>query len=108
MSSQIPEPVTRLLDAANKHDTNAFLECFGDNGVVDDWGREFVGTSAIRGWSDREFIGAAVTLKIVGSRVGPNGTIDVSADVGGNGYNGPSQFIFTLQDGRVARMTIRG
>jgi hypothetical protein len=107
MSSQIPEPVARLLDAANKHDTNAFLECFGDDGVVDDWGREFAGVPAIREWSDREFIGAAVTLKIVGSSVRRNGTIDISADVGGNGYNGPSHFIFTLQNGQVARMAIR-
>jgi hypothetical protein len=33
---------------------------------VDDWGREFAGTDAIRCWSDREFIGQHVNLKTIG------------------------------------------
>ena len=52
-----PAPVARLLEAANANDTEAFLATFVAGGVVDDWGREFDGADAIRGWSDREFIG---------------------------------------------------
>ena len=66
MPADIPEPVQRLLDAANGHDTDAFLASFTDDGVVDDWGREFPGAEAIRGWSDREFIGVDVTLDVTG------------------------------------------
>ena len=63
MTDSIPAPVAALLDAANAHDTAAFLAAFSADGVVDDWGREFTGAGAIRGWSDAEFIGVRVTLE---------------------------------------------
>jgi hypothetical protein len=106
MSYDLPAPVARLLDAANGHDTEAFLASFTEDGVVDDWGREFAGPDAIRGWSDREFIGVEVTLAISGVS-GTGGETTVSAEVGGRGFNGPSHFTFAERDGLVARMTIR-
>jgi hypothetical protein len=62
--SQLPSPVERAIAAANHGDTDAFLATFTADGVVDDWGREFVGREAIRGWSDREFIGVQVALTV--------------------------------------------
>jgi hypothetical protein len=56
MASNVPGAVGTLLDAANHHDTEALLASFTQDGVVDDWGREFTGAESIRGWSDREFI----------------------------------------------------
>jgi hypothetical protein len=106
MPPQLPEPVARLLDAANDHDTEAFLASFTEDGVVDDWGREFAGAAAIRGWSDREFIGVEVILTVTGIATADDETT-ISADVGGRGYNGPSHFTFTVRDGLVSRMTIR-
>jgi hypothetical protein len=103
----LPEPVARLLAAANQHDTDAFLASLTGDGVVDDWGREFVAAASIREWSDREFIGAGVTLSVVATTRGADGEVMISAEVGGRGYNGPSHFVFTLRDGLVARMTIR-
>jgi hypothetical protein len=102
----VPAPVQTLLDAANGHDTGAFLEAFTAGGVVDDWGREFAGPDAIRGWSDKEFIGVSVTLAVteVAER---DGETVVTAQVGGDGFNGPSHFAFRLDGDRVARMTIR-
>jgi hypothetical protein len=101
-----PPPVARLLQAANDHDTDAFLAGFTDDGVVDDWGREFVGADAIRGWSDKEFIGVDVTLAVGGVKT-EGDTTTVEAQVGGSGFNGPSHFTFAVRDGLVARMTIR-
>ena len=101
-----PVPVARLLQAANGHDTDAFLASFTDDGVVDDWGREFAGPDAIRGWSDKEFVGVAVTLEIL-SVTTEGDTTTVAAQVGGSGFNGPSRFAFAVRDGLVARMTIR-
>jgi hypothetical protein len=106
MAPELPEPVARLLDAANDHDTEAFLACFTEDGVVDDWGREFAGADAIRGWSDREFIGVAVVLTVTGTATADNENT-ISADVGGDGYNGPSHFTFTVSGDLVSRMTIR-
>jgi len=106
MADAPPEPVARLLRAANEHDTDAFLASFTDDGVVDDWGREFAGAEAIKQWSDKEFIGVDVALTV--TAVTTDGDVTtVTADVGGSGYNGPSHFSFAVRDGFVSRMTIR-
>jgi hypothetical protein len=98
--------VSRLLEAANAHDTGSFLAAFTDDGVVDDWRREFAGPEGIRGWSDSEFIGVAVSLSVTEADVTED-EATILAEVGGDGYTGPSHFTFTLRDGLVSRMTIR-
>jgi SnoaL-like domain len=100
------EPVATLVAAANRHDTAGFLACFPEDGVVDDWGREFRGHNAIREWSDREFIGVDVRLDVQ-SVTGTPQAVTVLATVGGSGFNGPSHFTFTMDVGLVARMEIR-
>ena len=106
MTETLPQPVSRLLDAANANDLNAFLDAFVDGGVVGDWGREFVGRAAIRSWSDREFIGQHVSLEVRDVETDDETTV-VTAEVGGDGFNGPSHFSFVLDGGRVSRMTIK-
>ena len=101
-----PRPIVLLLEAANANDTDAFLAMFVDDGVVDDWGREFIGADAIRLWSDREFIGKHVSLQIHDVRPEGNATV-IAADVGGDGFNGPSHFSFVVDGDHVSRMTIR-
>jgi len=102
----LPPPVARLVDAANANDTDAFLAALTPDGVVDDWGREFRGPDAIRGWSDAEFIGVDVTLAVTGTTE-EAGATTVAAEVGGRGFNGPSHFTFAVEGDKVARMTIR-
>jgi hypothetical protein len=106
MDPSPPEPVTRALEAANANDIEAFLAAFVDNGVVDDWGREFTGAVQIRSWSDREFIGKRVTLNVRAVEHKGDETV-VLAEVGGDGFNGPSHFSFLVAGDRVSRMTIR-
>jgi hypothetical protein len=106
MAERVPGPVQALLDAANAGDTEAFLAGFSEDGLVDDWGREFVGAALIRGWSDAEFIGKQVTLQIDQIAEHAGETV-VTAQVGGNGFNGPSHFSFRVAGELVARMTIR-
>jgi hypothetical protein len=103
----LPAPVQAAVDAANRNDIDAFLGCFTPDGVVDDWGREFHGPDAIRGWSDSEFIGVQVSIDVTSvSQVGPVTTIGVR--VGGHGYNGGGAFAFTVEGDRVSRMAITG
>ena len=106
MTSELEPAVQQLLDAANKGDVTGFLATFTEDGVVDDWGREFRGAAAIQGWSDAEFIGKQVTLAVQQVTRRGNETV-VTAQVGGNGFNGPSHFAFLVSGDRVARMTIR-
>jgi hypothetical protein len=106
MATDLPDPVRTAIDAANAGDVDAFLACFPPDGVVDDWGREFRGHMAIRGWSDQEFIGVHVTLSVLDAAVAGTDVV-VTTRVGGDGFNGPSHFTFRLGDGHVDRMTIR-
>jgi hypothetical protein len=99
--------VQRAVDAANAGDTEGFLDSFTDEGAVDDWGREFRGREAIRSWSDEEFIGVDVSLAVTAVRR-TGATVTVSADVGGRGFNGPSDFTFTVSGDRVSLMRITG
>jgi hypothetical protein len=103
----LPAPVRRAVTAATSGDTDGFLAEFGDTGAVDDWGRVFTGPAAIRGWSDAEFIGKQVTLDVTGVRTDGD-VVTISARVGGNGFNGPSDFAFTLDGDRVTMMRITG
>jgi hypothetical protein len=107
MSIALPDVVSSALVAANNGDSDGFLAAFTADGVVDDWGREFQGLAAIRRWSDKEFIGVQVSLAVTGVTRDAN-TVTVAAEVGGNGFNGPSHFAFQLSGDRVARMTIAG
>lgn len=100
-----PAPVQALIDAANRGDTQAFLGCFTPDGVVDDWGRRFLGRDAIRTWSNTEFIGVAVSLDVIDVVV-DGAHVTLSAEVGGNGFTGPSTFDFTLEADLVNRMSI--
>jgi hypothetical protein len=103
----IPQVVQRALDAANQGRTEDFLDCFAPQGAVDDWGRVFRGREAIRTWSDAEFIGVHVTLSP--TALSSHGdTVTVSAQVGGDGFNGPSHFAFTVSEHRIITMRITG
>ena len=49
----------------NTHDRGAFLPLFAADAIVDDAGREFRGTAAIKERSDREIFDARVTLEVL-------------------------------------------
>jgi hypothetical protein len=101
-----PPAVQRLVEATNSADSAAFVGSFTDDGVVDDWGREFVGHEAISGWNERENIGVQshFTFHQVTK---DNGTYTARVTVQGNGYNGGGTFTFELRDDRVSRFVIR-
>jgi hypothetical protein len=103
----LPVPVQRAVDAATSGDTDGFLAVFGDTGAVDDWGRVFRGPVEIRRWSDAEFIGQQVTLDVDGVRTDGD-VVTISAQVGGNGFNGPSHFAFTVHGDQISLMRITG
>ena len=104
-NAQLPAVIERFIAAVNKADVEAFLAFFPTDGVVDDWGRKFTGHAAIRGWSDKEFIGSQVSLKVTGFEQKGH-SVGVMTDVGGNGFNGPSRFTFVLDGDKVREMRI--
>ena len=54
MTDKLPAVVQASIDATNAGDLKAFLATFDADGAVDDWGRVFVGNSAITRWSDND------------------------------------------------------
>ncbi|GGE96188.1 nuclear transport factor 2 family protein [Mycetocola zhadangensis] len=104
-SSTLPEPVARLIAAANAGNTDAFLDTFAETGAVNDWGRVFTGRDAIRAWSDSEFIGVGVTLDVT-AEITTREHATVTAMVGGRGFNGQSHFSFTVANDLVTDMAI--
>jgi hypothetical protein len=106
MTRETPAVVRAIIDAANRGDTTTFLACFTPDGTVDDWGREFRAAPAITGWSEKEFIGARATLEVLNIETSDD-DVTVTAQVGGDGFNGPSHFTFHVEHDLVSRMTIR-
>ncbi|MGC4932911.1 nuclear transport factor 2 family protein [Gordonia sp. DT30] len=107
MTEALPQPVQASIDATDAGDLDAFLATFTPDGAVDDWGRIFTGPEAITGWSDAEYIGKNLTLDVVSAELSDDTTVVVRVTVGGDGFNGPSTFTYTLDGAKVARMTIR-
>jgi hypothetical protein len=106
--SDLPPPVAEAFAATNDRDLARFVAAFADDGVIDDWGREFRGHEEIAEWSRRESIGVEQTFSITEVRTGDGREVVVLADVGGGGFNGPSTFTFRLApDGSaIERMAI--
>jgi hypothetical protein len=105
-NSPLPPPLDALFDAINRNDSAGLLAFFGADGVVDDWGRRFVGPAAIKRWSDAEFIGQKVQLSV--TRVEQRGVqVAVDTEVRSNGFNGPTPFRFALDNGSLREMKLR-
>jgi len=107
MTISLPEPVRSFFERVNAHDEQGFLDAFTEQGVVDDWGREFTGRDAIKGWSDKEFIGARGTFTAQKVTTDAQGRVSVVGEWRSSYANGPSAFTFDVDGGRVARMAIR-
>ncbi|MFK4790341.1 nuclear transport factor 2 family protein [Microbacterium sp. ZW T5_56] len=106
MSSSVPEPIAAFIETVNRHDEDGFLDAFTTDGAVDDWGRVFSGRAAIKGWSDKEFIGARGTLSVESVSTA-DGQITVIGDWRSNYANGLSTFVFDVDGDKITRMTIR-
>lgn len=105
MPSSLPEPVARLIAAANAGDTEAFLATFTPDGTVNDRGRALTGRDAIRAWSDLEFIGVGVTISVT-AEITTREHATVTATLLGGGFTGQQHLSFTVADGLVADMVI--
>ena len=105
MTEPLPAPVARAIDAVNAGDTDAFLSEFATDGWIDDNGRRFAGRDAMRGWSDRELIGANSRFVVRRSESTERG-VDVDIEVASDGFNGYSRFAFEVERDGLRSMTI--
>jgi hypothetical protein len=106
--SELEPAIQRVFDATNRADSEAFVDAFAEDGVIDDWGRTFTGHDEIASWNARENIGVHSHIE-PGEVTRDGDAYKVGVTVSGDRYNGGGAFTFTLApDGRIARMTITG
>lgn len=104
----LPKPIENFVKAVNDGDNKKILAFFdAKEGVINDWGRKFVGHEAIKGWSDKEFIGAKG--KITPTKVEQKGNeISLWAGWKSNFYSGDSKFVFIVDGEKIKEMRIVG
>ncbi len=66
--TELPQVVTRFVEAGNAHDADGMLAAFAEDALVNDIQRNFWGAGAIRRFIDKEIVGAKVTMDVVGVR----------------------------------------
>lgn len=102
----LPKQVDSFVEAVNKGDEAKFLSFFDENdGLINDWGRKFVGHKAIKGWSDKEFIGAKGQIKPTKIEHKDN-VISLWAGWTSNFYSGDSKFVFVVDGEKIKEMRI--
>lgn len=109
MKPQLPSPIENYLRAINSHDAASFIRLFDDSALVQDNGREFRGTAAIKAWSEREIFDVQVTLDAI-EFANRNGEAIITAKVDGTfdrtGLPDPL-FIahhFAIKDDKIVRL----
>jgi hypothetical protein len=103
--TDVPAPVQRMIDATNAGDSDAFVAAFTDDAYLEDWGRGFRGHDGVRSWDGTDNIGKRAHLEPGGVRRDGEEWI-VTLHVTGGGFNGTSDFRFTLDGDRISRMII--
>jgi hypothetical protein len=60
--TELPGVINLFIKAINEHDGDAFISCFAEDALCNDFQRNFWGTDEIKKWSDKEMIGDRVTF----------------------------------------------
>ena len=111
-ATELPPPIAALVDATNAHDTEAFLATFTEDAVLTDEGHNYRGSAEIKEWSDRQYIGAQVTLDVTGVDYRDGKTV-VTAKVDGNfpkaGLPDPFKMDlhFAIDKAKIAALSMR-
>jgi hypothetical protein len=102
----VPAAVTRMIEATNAGDNEAFVAAFTDDAHLEDWGHAFDGGGGVASWNDSDNIGRQAHFEIRSSRAEGSGFV-VTLAVTGGGFNGVSDFYFEVEGDRVPQMIIR-
>jgi hypothetical protein len=104
-SVAIPPPVDALVAAINGGDTEAFLNSFTADGLVNDWGSVYRGRAEIAAWNARELIGAKGHLTVTGAGKA-GGAIFVTGEWKSSFFSGASRMEFTVAGDKIKEMKI--
>ena len=103
--SELPPAVQRMIDATNDGDSAAFVAAFAPDALLIDWGKEFAAAEGIAAWNESDNIGRKAHFEVAAVEQDGDDWV-VTLDVTGGGFNGTSDFRFTIVDDRIQRMEI--
>lgn len=104
--TEVPGAITRMIEATNAADSDAFVACFTEDAYLEDWGRGFDGHDGIRSWDSTDNIGVGMHFDLEAARQeGAEWLVSVEAK--SERFNGAGKFRITLDGDRIARLIIR-
>ena len=109
--TQLPSIIQSFINSINNHDGDAYIACFANDALCNDFQRNFWGTEAIRKWSDKEMIGDKVTFAI-DEAVEHYGEYFITSLTDGNYDKSKSpdptylDYFFTLRGDKIVRLII--
>lgn len=101
----VPTPVQAFVEAINAADTEAFVNVFTADGMVNDWGTKYTGHEGVRRWAGSDAIGALAKMTLLTART-EGDTTTVRFDWRSRVFNGESTGIFVVHDGYLRSFTI--
>lgn len=101
----VPAPAQAMVDAINAADTDAFVAAFTADGFVSDWGTVKAGPDGVRAWAGSDAIGAGARMTVLSAETSGD-TTHIRFGWSSQVFNGESDGIFVVRDGKVASFTI--
>lgn len=101
----IPAAIRSLVDAINSADTEAFVEAFAPDGLVDDWGRVLRGPEGVRSWAQSDAIGAGARMTVLEASTAGDVT-EMRFSWESRVFNGESRAVVAVVDGKVVSFRI--
>lgn len=101
----LPPAVSRVVDAINSADTDAFVAAFTTDGRVDDWGRVLEGSDGVRSWAATDAIGQNAQMTVLESSTDGEVT-EIRFDWKSNRFTGVSRAFVTVSDELVSEFRI--
>lgn len=105
--TNLPTPIAIYIDAENRGDAEALIQCFAEDAVVRDEGRMIEGLGAIKQWKDETRKKYQHTIEPLAFAQKDGKTI-VTNRLTGNFPGSPIEleFVFTLNGNKIASMEI--
>jgi ketosteroid isomerase-like protein len=110
-TTQLPTVIQSFIKATNDHDSDAFINTFADDALVNDVARNFWGKDSIKHWADKEIIDVKVTLE-ADKIVEHYGDFIITALINGN-YDKSKvpdptylDYFFTVNENQIVKLII--
>lgn len=105
MLTKLPQSIEAYFHAANAHDSRLLVDCFTEDAIVHDEGKDYCGIAAIREWNETTGKKYDLTLEVL-SAVEENGETVVTALASGNFEGSPTSidFHFNVKNRKITAL----